>query len=75
MKKERPPIEEIDIAWIDEMQKEFQISDYELSLQCGQDRSYMGKVRGSGTSISKGIKSAIWHYFKKLELLKMNSWL
>ncbi|MEM6737609.1 MAG: hypothetical protein AAF620_16220 [Bacteroidota bacterium] len=67
MKKERPPIEEIDISWIDKKQKEFpEMTDYELSLQMGREREYIGGIR-TGRNLSKIAKAALWHIFKRYE--------
>lgn len=63
----RPDPEVISLEWIDEQQKIHRITDYELSLQVGQQRSYLNKVRSGGIGISKGIKAAIWHYFQRLD--------
>ena len=66
-KKLRPNLEMVTLEWIDEQRRKHGTTDYELSLQLGQQRSYMGKVRANGIKITKGLKAAIWHYFHWLE--------
>ena len=67
MKKDRPPIDDINLAWIDQKQQEFpEMTDYELSLQMGREREYIGGIR-TGRTLSKIAKAAIWHIFKRCE--------
>lgn len=63
----RPDPEVVTLEWIDEQQLFHHITDYELSLQLCQQRSYLNKVRAGGIGITKGIKAAIWHYFRRLD--------
>ena len=66
-KIERPNIENIDLVWINEQQKLYSISDYELSLQLGREREYIGGIR-TGRALSKIARAAIWQFFKRLEI-------
>jgi len=63
----RPPVDKINLEWIDSFQKQFNITDYELSLQLAQERTYLYHIRAGKMKITKGIKAAIWHYYKRLE--------
>ena len=63
----RPKLDLIDLAWIDEQQRRYGITDYELSLQLGQSQNYLYQIRAGKLKISKGNKAAIWHFFKRVE--------
>ena len=63
-KFKRPDIEMVNIKWIDKMQSQYPLTDYELSLQMGREREYIGGIR-TGRTLSKIAKAALWHIFER----------
>ena len=62
----RPQLDIVTLAWIDQQETHYRISDYELSLQVGQVRNYLYQIRSGKMRMSKGVKAAVWHFFKSL---------
>ena len=63
----RPRLDVVTLAWIDQQENHYGISDYELSLQVGQVRNYLYQIRSGKMRMSRGVKAAVWHFFKLLE--------
>lgn len=62
----RPQLDVVTLAWIDQQETRYGISDYELSLQVGQVRNYLYQIRSGKMRMSRGVKAAAWHFFMSL---------
>jgi hypothetical protein len=63
----RPQLDAVTLAWIDQQEIYYGISDYELSLQVGQVRNYLYQIRSGKMRMSRGVKAAAWHFFESLK--------
>ena len=66
-KLERPDVNIVTLEWIDEHRQRYNISDYELSLQTGQQSSYLGQIRLGKMNFSRAAKAAVWQFFYRLK--------
>ena len=67
-KPSRPPFGEITVEWIEAQKREFNISDYEFSMQVSNNRGYWKDIKSGRTKrINNGIKSAAWQFFQRVK--------